>query len=226
MAATALLGACTQEIPAPTGSQSLAPSASDQPTASGAASSSSSGSASPSTSGTASSEAAKIPLSLFVELQRPPIWGVAKTDDWEIVVFDQGGTNQLKNKAGCLITTQQNVGKVEQKDPAVAPTDASATGDYLETVISKTQQSAKNFQLTSAPSAMWVPFGVAKTQEIQFGLIDFTYTRSDTGEAFRTLIATRVMPHSSSQLTANLSCPTAALEAARPMLAGLTVLPG
>jgi len=226
VASASLLAACSQEVPAPTPSRSASStpdlSNSSPVTPSGSAASTSASSP----SGSAAPEVAKIPLSLFVELQRPPIWGVPKKDEWEIVVFDQGGTNQLKNKAGCLITTQQNVGKVEPKDPLVAPTDASSTGDYLETVIRKTRESAKNFELTGAPGSLWLPFGMAKTQEIQLGLVDFTYTRSDTGEPFRTLIASRVMPRSSSQLIANLSCPTGALDAARPMLEGLSILPG
>lgn len=232
--AAAALTACTQTTPPGTttgatsggASSSILPSATPStPSSSASTSTSPSSSTSGSTSG-APADAAKIPLSLFVALERPPVWGVTKTDGWEIVVFDQGGTNQLKNAAGCLLTTQQNAGTVPSKDPGVPPTDASATGDYLNTVLTKTRQSAKNFTLTADPSTTWVAFGLAKTQQIEFGLVDFTYTRSDTGAPFRTLILSRVMPRSGSQLSVNLSCPTAELEAARPALDGLTVLSG
>ncbi len=213
--------------------QSTTTSAGSPPASSSPASSANSTTASPGASATSTPTAAPmIPLTRDVDLPRPPIWGFTKTEGWDVVVFDSQGRNQLKNAAGCILTTLQQAGTIADIPGSIPgvndqrPTDATATKRQLEQMVAEAQPQARDFAVGGPPWSLPMTFGQNGAQRIEFAAIDVTYVPKAGGQQTHTLLAARLMPRPASQLLLDLTCPAGAFEAGRSILGQLRVLAG
>lgn len=218
-----LLAACANPVtPTPTrSSPTFSATPSKQPPATPTSSAAPSLSASPGASG---ADVPRVPLSLDVDLPKPPIWGVPKPEGWEMVVFDQQGLNKLEQANGCTLSTVQNAGVIGMIDDK-PPTDVTATKQFLKDSLAQTN-TIKGFTTEGEVVAFPVRLGLAGTQAIDFAQLTYSYNHKDTGARWRTIVLARVMPKPGSQLIATLACPVGDLEAARPILDQLKVVPG
>lgn len=223
-AATLALAGCSGSEPVPDPEPTSTPTQSPGPTA---ASPMATDGATP----TADGGAPMVPMGMDVDLPRPPVWGVPTEGEWTLVVKDQGGTNRLTNANGCILTTQQIVGTIQDIPGSIPgvnderPTDSTATQHYLEKVVTDAQAVVRTFEVSGPAQSLPIDVGEGQ-QRIEFAAVDFAYTTADTGEARHTLVAARLMPRPAAQLTAELTCPAAEFDASRSILEDLRLVIG